>query len=85
MGTFTPVRPRHEQPAPPRPEGGAGRSVVKLVTVVLPPHRLEALQEVAADIGVPGMTVSEAGGVGRRRGHRATYRGAEYELSLIHI
>ena len=56
--------------------------LVKLVQCVIQPYKLdevvEALQSVA-----PGMTISEARGHGRQKGHTMIYRGCEYEVSLL--
>ena len=83
MVTVTPLRPPHEDSPAPAPGDGGDRQGVKLVTAVIPPERFEALFEALGEMGVPGMTVSEVGGMGRQRGHGGTYRGAEYRLELI--
>lgn len=56
---------------------------VKLVTAVVGPHRLDDLAEALDGAGgVTGMTVTDASGFGRQRGHSATYRGAEYSVDF---
>ena len=50
---------------------------MKLVTAVIQPHKLDDVREALAEIGVKGMTVIEARGFGRQKGHREVYRGAE--------
>ncbi len=56
---------------------------MKLVTAVIQPHRLEDVKSALESAGVRGMTVSEASGYGRQRGHTEVYRGAEYTVDLI--
>ena len=47
---------------------------MKLVTAIIKPFRLEDVREALVALGVPGMTVSEASGYGRQRGHTEVYR-----------
>jgi nitrogen regulatory protein P-II 1 len=56
---------------------------VKLITAVIKPHRLDEVTEALQDFGLHGMTVTEAGGYGRQRGHTEVYRGAEYAVALV--
>ena len=56
---------------------------MKLVTAIIKPFRLEDVREALVALGVPGMTVSEASGYGRQRGHTEVYRGAEYTIDLV--
>jgi len=56
---------------------------MKLVTGVIQPHRLDDVKAALEAAGVRGMTVSEASGYGRQRGHTEVYRGAEYNVDLI--
>ena len=56
---------------------------MKLVTAVIQPHRLDAVKSALEAAGVRGMTVSEASGYGRQKGHTEVYRGAEYTVDLI--
>ena len=56
---------------------------MKLVTAVVQPHRLEDVKSALEGVGVRGMTVSEANGYGRQRGHTEVYRGAEYQVDLV--
>jgi nitrogen regulatory protein P-II 1 len=53
------------------------------IEAIIRPNRFEAVKEALSDLGVDGMTVSEARGHGRQKGHTETYRGREYEISLI--
>jgi nitrogen regulatory protein P-II 1 len=56
---------------------------MKLITAIIKPHRLENVKEALNAIGINGMTVSEASGHGRQRGHVEVYRGAEYQIDLV--
>lgn len=56
---------------------------MKLVTAILKPHRIDDVKEALEAFGITGMTVSEASGFGRQRGHSEVYRGAEYVVDFI--
>jgi nitrogen regulatory protein P-II 1 len=56
---------------------------MKLITAVIKPHKLEDVRAALEAFGVTGMTVTEASGYGRQKGHTEVYRGAEYDISLI--
>jgi len=56
---------------------------MKLVTGVIQPHRLDDVKSALEGAGVRGMTVSEASGYGRQKGHTEVYRGAEYTVDLV--
>jgi nitrogen regulatory protein P-II 1 len=56
---------------------------VKLITAVIKPHKLDEVKAALESFGVQGMTVSEASGYGRQRGHTEVYRGAEYTVDLV--
>ncbi|MFE9428431.1 P-II family nitrogen regulator [Kitasatospora sp. NPDC006697] len=56
---------------------------MKLITAVVKPHQLEAVKEALQAFGVHGLTVTEASGYGRQRGHTEVYRGAEYTVDLV--
>ncbi len=56
---------------------------MKLVTAIVKPFKLEDVKEALQAHGVQGMTVSEASGFGRQRGHTEVYRGAEYTVDLV--
>ncbi len=53
---------------------------MKLITAVIKPFRLDEVKDALAEVGVQGMTVSEAQGFGRQGGHSETYRGTEYKV-----
>jgi nitrogen regulatory protein P-II 1 len=56
---------------------------VKLVVAVLKPFKLDDVKEGLKALGVHGMTLTEAQGFGRQRGHTEVYRGAEYEVEFV--
>ena len=56
---------------------------MRLVTAIIKPHMLDDVKSALESFGVEGMTVSEASGFGRQRGHTEVYRGAEYTVDLV--
>ncbi len=56
---------------------------MKLITAILKPFKLDEVKEALQAAGINGMTVSEASGFGRQRGHTEVYRGAEYTVDLV--
>ncbi|APU42390.1 P-II family nitrogen regulator [Streptomyces sp. NPDC056254] len=56
---------------------------MKLITAIVKPHKLDEIKEALQTFGVQGLTVSEASGYGRQRGHTEVYRGAEYQVDLV--
>jgi nitrogen regulatory protein P-II 2 len=55
---------------------------MKVVVAVVKPFKLEDVKEALEDIGVRGMTVTDARGFGRQKGHTEIYRGAEYQVDF---
>lgn len=55
---------------------------MKLIKCIIQPHKLEDAAAALKDL-VRGLTVTEARGHGRQRGHTVVYRGLEYEVSLL--
>lgn len=56
---------------------------MKLITAIIKPHRLDEVKEALEAYGISGMTISEASGYGRQRGHSEVYRGAEYTVDFV--
>ena len=56
---------------------------MRLVTAIIKPFKLDEVKEALEAFGVSGMTVSEASGYGRQRGHSEVYRGAEYTVDFV--
>ena len=50
---------------------------------IIQPSKLDAVKDALHEIGVQGMTVLEARGHGRQKGHTEIYRGREYTVDLI--
>ena len=56
---------------------------MKLIVAVLKPFKLDEVKEALKALGIHGMTLTEAHGFGRQRGHTEVYRGAEYEVEFV--
>jgi nitrogen regulatory protein P-II 1 len=56
---------------------------MKLITAIIKPFKLDDVKEVLRGLAVQGMTVSEAQGFGRQRGHTEVYRGTEYTVDFV--
>lgn len=56
---------------------------MKLITAIVKPFKLDDVKEALRGVGVQGMTISEAQGFGRQRGHTEVYRGAEYTVDFV--
>jgi nitrogen regulatory protein P-II 1 len=54
-----------------------------LVTAILKPFALNDVRSALEDVAVSGMTVAEASGYGRQRGHTEFYRGADYHVEFV--
>lgn len=53
------------------------------IEAVIQPSRLDAVKEALIAIGISGITVLEARGHGRQKGHTEVYRGREYSVDLL--
>ncbi len=53
------------------------------IEAIIRPNRFEQVKDAVSSLGVDGMTVSEVRGRGRQKGHTETYRGREYDISLV--
>jgi nitrogen regulatory protein P-II 1 len=56
---------------------------MKLITAVIKPFKLDDVKNALESFGVHGITVTEASGYGRQKGHTEVYRGAEYTVDLV--
>jgi nitrogen regulatory protein P-II 1 len=56
---------------------------MKLVVAIVKPFKLEEVKEAVEGLGIRGMTVSDARGFGRQKGHTEVYRGAEYQVDFV--
>jgi len=59
------------------------RSVMKLITAIIKPFKLDDVRQALHEVGVSGITVSEVRGFGRQKGHTELYRGAEYSVDFL--
>ncbi len=56
---------------------------MKKVEAIIKPFKLDDVKEALHDVGVSGITVTEAKGFGRQKGHTELYRGAEYIVDFL--
>lgn len=56
--------------------------MLKLVTAIIKPFKLDDVKEAIKETGIQGMTVTEVQGFGRQGGHTEVYRGAEYQVDF---
>ena len=56
---------------------------MKVIVAVIKPFKLDDVKEALEDVGVQGMTVTDARGFGRQKGHTEVYRGAEYQIDFV--
>jgi nitrogen regulatory protein P-II 2 len=56
---------------------------MKYIIAIVQPTRLEAVKEALSAIEMFRLTVSEAQGIGRQRGHTEVYRGHEYQINFV--
>jgi nitrogen regulatory protein P-II 1 len=60
-----------------------GNSRVKKIEAIIKPFKLDEVKEALHEVGVSGITVTEAKGFGRQKGHTELYRGAEYVVDFL--
>ena len=56
---------------------------MKLIMAVIKPFKLNEIRDALTRVGVHGLTVTEAKGYGRQKGHTEIYRGNEYTVNLL--
>ncbi|WP_440210450.1 nitrogen regulatory protein P-II [Actinobacillus pleuropneumoniae] len=56
---------------------------MKKIEAIIKPFKLDDVREALTDAGITGMTVTEAKGFGRQKGHTELYRGAEYAIDFL--
>ena len=56
---------------------------MKKIEAIIKPFKLDDVTDALQDIGVTGVTVTEAKGFGRQKGHTELYRGAEYVVDFL--
>ena len=62
---------------------GENGNYVKKIEAIIKPFKLDEVKEALHEIGVSGITVLEAKGFGRQKGHTELYRGAEYVVDFL--
>lgn len=56
---------------------------MKVVVAVVQPFKIDDVKDALEDLGMTGLTLSEAKGYGRQKGHTEVYRGAEYTVDFL--
>ena len=56
---------------------------MKLITAIIKPDKVEALRKALTEVELQGLTITEAKGYGRQKGHTEMYRGAEYDVHFL--
>jgi nitrogen regulatory protein PII len=56
---------------------------MKLVKCIVRPNKVDEVRDALEKASVSGMTITEVRGHGRQKGHKAVYRGREYDVSLL--
>jgi nitrogen regulatory protein PII len=56
---------------------------MKLIKCIIRPSKIDDVREALEKASLSGMTITEVRGHGRQKGHKAIYRGREYEVSLL--
>ena len=63
--------------------GHTGTGSMKKIEAVIKPFKLDEVKEALHEVGLQGITVVEAKGFGRQKGHTELYRGAEYVVDFL--
>lgn len=66
-----------------RPEQQAEALEMKKIEAIVKPFKLDEVKEALQEVGLQGITVTEAKGFGRQKGHTELYRGAEYVVDFL--
>lgn len=56
---------------------------MKKIEAIIKPFKLDEVKQALHDVGVKGLTITEARGFGRQKGHTELYRGAEYAVDFL--
>ncbi len=56
---------------------------MKKIEAIIKPFKLDEVKEALHEVGIKGLTVTEAKGFGRQKGHTELYRGAEYVVDFL--
>ena len=63
--------------------GNTLRYHMKKIEAIIKPFKLDEVKEALQEVGIQGITVTEAKGFGRQKGHTELYRGAEYVVDFL--
>ena len=82
---MSPVSKRQQAAIEPTASGIFDRqsSTMKMLMAVIQPNKLQAVRDALQHVGVTRMTVLDAEGYGRQKGHTALYHGVEYRIDLL--
>src|SRR5262245_32298368 len=58
-------------------------AAMKKIEAIIKPFKLEEVKDTLQQLGIQGMTVTEAKGFGRQKGHTEIYRGSEYTVDFL--
>src|SRR6516164_11784975 len=72
----------HLVPRPP-PRVERDENSMKKIEAIIKPFKLDEVKEALHEVGIKGITVTEAKGFGRQKGHTEVYRGAEYVIDFL--
>ncbi len=72
-----------EQPCRSGGPGARGVNAMKKIEAIIKPFKLDEVKEALHEVGLQGITVLEAKGFGRQKGHTELYRGAEYIVDFL--
>ena len=75
--------PLNEQLSATRKDKIEERRIMKKIEAIIKPFKLDEVKEALHDVGIQGITVLEAKGFGRQKGHTELYRGAEYVVDFL--
>jgi nitrogen regulatory protein P-II 1 len=62
---------------------GGRKKTMKKIEAIIKPFKLDEVKEALQEVGLQGITVTEAKGFGRQKGHTELYRGAEYVVDFL--
>jgi nitrogen regulatory protein P-II 1 len=78
-----PLRAARSMIVAPAVEAQAALQAMKKIEAIIKPFKLDEVKEALQEVGLQGITVTEAKGFGRQKGHTELYRGAEYVVDFL--
>ena len=76
-------KPRPKTDPKTDPKTKTRRKLMKKIEAIIKPFKLDEVKEALQEVGLQGITVTEAKGFGRQKGHTELYRGAEYVVDFL--